>query len=159
MRKINQDSQKLCRAGRSDKVQIHYTGTLADGTVFDSNKGKDPLEFVIGEGKLIPGFENAVIGLSEGESVRVSIPSYRAYGQHRKELVWAIQKKDISEKTELKVGQIIKLKKGEKEESKVGPNHITAFVVGINDEHVILDANHPLAGKDLIFEIELIKIL
>ena len=157
------------KAKQGDKVQARYTGKLSNDTVFDTNKDKDPMEFVIGEGKLIPGFENAVVGLTEGENVRVSIPSYRAYGDHRKELVWAVLKKDIPEKTELKVGQVIKLKKSEKEsdsakasmdkESKGGADSITAFVVGITDEQIILDANHPLAGKDLIFEIELIKIL
>jgi len=148
------------KAKSGNKVQVKYVGTLSDGTVFDSNKDKEPMEFVIGDGRLIPGFENAVIGLSEGENVRVSIPSYRAYGEHRKELVWAVPRKDIPEKTELKVGQVIKLKKSEqKDGEKQGADNITAFVVGITDEHVILDANHPLAGKDLIFEIELIKIV
>lgn len=137
-----------------DTVKVHYTGTLTeDGTEFDSSEGREPLEFTLGEGQLIPGFEQAVIGLEEGDETTVDIESGDAYGQRREDLELEVAKSDLPDNIEPKVGMQLQMQ--QQENGQAIPVQITA----VEDELVKLDANHPLAGKDLTFDIELLEIV
>lgn len=128
-----------------DFVQVHYTGTLDDGTEFDSSLEREPLEFEVGGGKVIPGFDDAVIGLAEGQTRRQLVPATRAYGEWRDDMTATIP---IAEAPpELKEGVQVQLSNG-----------LQATVAKVTDEHVLLDANHALAGKDLNFEVEIVKL-
>ena len=132
-------------------VQVNYTGKLADGTVFDTSVGRIPLEFTLGAGKVIPGFEKAVLGMKSGEKKTVTIPANEAYGPHRDDLVIEIPREELSSGITPQVGQQLQAN---------GDNDsiIIATITKISDATVTIDANHPLAGKDLTFEIELVKI-
>lgn len=137
-----------------DTVKVHYTGTLTeDGTVFDSSQDREPLEFTLGEGKLIPGFEKAVVGMEEGDETTVEIESGDAYGQRREDLELEVAKSDLPDNIEPEVGMQLQMQ--QQENGQAIPVQITA----VEDELVKLDANHPLAGKDLTFDIELIEIV
>jgi peptidylprolyl isomerase len=139
-------------AKNGDTVQVNYTGKLADGTVFDSSVGRDPLEFTLGAGNTIPGFEKAVLGMKVGEKKTVTIPADEAYGPHLDEMVIEISRDRLPKDKEPEVGQML---------SATGQNGETIrfTITGISDNGTVtLDANHPLAGKDLTFDIELVKI-
>ncbi len=142
----------MTRAQNGDRVRVHYTGTLDSGDVFDTSYEREPLEFVIGEGKLIPGFEKAVEGMEIGEKKKIKIPYQEAYGERRNELLIDVPKKDLPEGLEPQVGMQFQLN------TPTGGS-IIAELIEVKDESVILDANHPLSGKDLNFEIELIEIV
>ncbi len=131
------------------KVKVHYTGKFNDGTVFDTSKDKEPLEFTVGQGQVIPGFEEAVRGMEQGESKKVTIASDKAYGERRKDMILEVPKDKFPDEISPEVGQQLMLRHPEGQE-------IPAFIVEIKDEIVTLDANHPLAGEDLNFEIELV---
>jgi peptidylprolyl isomerase len=141
----------MAQAKNGDKVNVSYTGKLKDGTEFDSCVGKDPLQFQIGENKLIPGFEQAVIGMSTGDSKTIQLSADEAYGQHREELVLVVDQDQLPPDLEPKVGEELELSQGE-DTYRVRVTEVTA-------EKVTLDANHPLAGEDLIFDIELLEIV
>jgi peptidylprolyl isomerase len=132
-------------------VQVNYTGKLADGTVFDSSVGRTPLEFTMGSGQLIPGFEKAVLGMKVGEKKTVTIPADQAYGPYRKEMALEIPRTDLKDITP----QIGMQLQSTQEDGSV----IVATITKITETTVTIDANHPLAGKDLTFEIELLKII
>lgn len=132
------------------KVQVHYTGKLNDGTVFDSSKDRDPLEFTVGQGQVIPGFEQAVVGMETGDSKQVTISCQDAYGERRQDMILEVPKEKIPEEIPQNVGQQLMLRHPEGQE-------FPAFIVEVSDETITLDANHPLAGEDLNFEIELIN--
>ncbi|PAU92929.1 peptidylprolyl isomerase [Aliifodinibius salipaludis] len=137
-----------------DTVKVHYTGTLTEeGTVFDSSQDREPLEFKLGEGKLIPGFEKAVVGMEEGDETTVEIESGDAYGQRREDLELEVAKSDLPDNIEPEVGMQLQMQ--QQEDGQAIPVQITA----VEDELVKLDANHPLAGKDLTFDIELVEIV
>ena len=138
-------------AKNGDTVKVHYTGTLEDGSVFDSSKERDPLQFTLGKGQLIKGFEEAVIGMSAGETKSVRIPSDEAYGSHREDLLLKFNKSDIPPDIEPKGGLVINL---------VSPDgrNLLATITEISGDSVTLDANHPLAGKDLTFNIDLVEV-
>ena len=135
-----------------DTVRIHYTGTLEDGSQFDSSSGRDPLEFTVGSGSVIPGFEAAIIGMVVGDSKSVTIASADAYGPHQSELVREVEREAIPDTIELAVGLQLQAQ---------GPdnNQLVLTVVEFDEETVRLDANHPLAGKDLTFALELVEIV
>ena len=135
-----------------DKVKVHYKGTLNDGSIFDSSQGREPLEFGVGSGQVIPGFDNAVVGLSQGESKTVNIPSAEAYGPYQENMVLAIEKDKFPEDLNLTVGEQLQIP------SKEG-QPVVVVIKEVTDENVTLDANHPLAGQDLNFNIELVGIL
>jgi peptidylprolyl isomerase len=137
-------------AKSGDRVKVHYTGKLEDGSVFDSSAGEEPLEFTIGGQEVIPGFENAVVGMSPGDSKTESIPVERAYGPRSEDMVIRVDRKEIPEDISLQVGQRLRM-------SQEG-HPIIVTVAQITAEDVTLDANHPLAGKNLVFEIELVEI-
>ncbi len=139
------------QAKSGDQVRVHYTGKLKDGTVFDSSEGREPLEFTLGEGQVIPGFESAVEGMNTGETKTTQIPSEEAYGPHYQEMVLVVPRNQFPPDVDPKIGDQLQLRQ---------PNG-QSFVVNVTDvtpEAVTLDANHPLAGKDLTFDIELVEI-
>ena len=134
-----------------DTVKVHYTGTLEDGTVFDSSREREPLEFTLGGGMLIPGFEKAVVDMSVGDSTTVTIPADEAYGQRNDEMVIDVAKDQVPEHITPEVGMLLQL------ESEGGVMEVV--ITEVKDDSITLDANHPLAGKDLTFEIELVEIV
>lgn len=134
-----------------DKVRIHYTGTLSDGSVFDSSQGRDPLEFVVGSGQVIPGFDVAVTGMTTGEQKTVTIPADQAYGQPDPRAIQAIPRDNIPDEIPLEIGLQLQA------QSPQG-YPIPVTVVEITETEVTLDANHRLAGKDLTFALELVSI-
>lgn len=134
-----------------DTVKVHYTGKLEDGTIFDTSEEHEPIEFTVGQGKIIPGFEKAVIGMSPGDSKTVELSSEEAYGPHRDNLVMVVEKDELPENIEPQEGQHIQVQQKE-------GNPFMVQVTDVSGDKVTLDANHPLAGKDLTFEIELVSI-
>ncbi len=141
----------MANAKLGDKVKVHYAGKLENGFVFDSSKDRSPLEFTLGEKKVIPGFEDAVIGMTIGESKTIEIPANQAYGPYRKELVLEVEKTKLPENIKPEIGQQLQLKQPDDQV-------VIVTIIGLTDTHVTLDANHPLAGKDLTFDIELVGI-
>lgn len=137
-------------AKTGDTVRVHYTGKLGDGEVFDSSEGRDPLEFTLGEGRVIPGFEQAVTGMTPGDEQRVTIPADEAYGQRRDDLELVVPRTELPEDLEPDVGQQLQLQQN-------GQSFIVT-IADVSDESVKLDANHPLAGRDLTFDLQLVEI-
>lgn len=133
-----------------DTVRVHYTGTLDDGTVFDSSRERDPLEFVMGKGMMIPGFEKALDGRNVGDEVTVTIPPEEAYGDVDPELIFTVSRAQLAEHIPAKVGVPLQLSSPE------GSMDVT--ITEVTDEEITLDANHPLAGKALTFEIEVVSV-
>jgi FKBP-type peptidyl-prolyl cis-trans isomerase 2 len=138
-------------AKNGDVVQVDYTGKLADGTVFDSSIGREPLEFTLGAGQMIPGFEKAVLGMKVGEKKTVTIPADEAYGPHRDDLILEVPREKLPSDITPEVGQQLGLRQSD------GRTAIVT-ITSVSDNVVTIDANHFLAGKDLTFEIELVKI-
>ena len=141
----------MTKAANGDAVSVHYTGKLDDGTVFDSSRERDPLDLTIGEGKVIPGFEQAIIGMSPGDTTETKIPADQAYGPYHDDLVIEVDKDDFSDGTAPEIGQCYRVPR------KDGGSMIVT-VTKVEDAKVTIDANHPLAGKDLTFEIELVSV-
>lgn len=162
-------------AKNGDRVRVHYTGTLEDGTVFDSSEaaqeescgcdcsssggcgtgsdcGCDPLEFVVGEGNVIPGFEKAVIGLAVGSSTKVTIPADEAYGQRHEQMVAVVERSELGEGVEPIEGQHLEvvLQDG---------SSMPVLITEVTDSTITIDGNHPLAGRDLTFDIKLVEIV
>lgn len=138
-------------AAKGDKVKIHYKGTLSDGEVFDSSEGREPLEFVVGSGQVIVGFDEAVTGMEVGEKKSVLIPVEKAYGEKKDELVMSVPTAHVPQDLEVEVGMMLEMGGAQGEVIRVK-------VVDITDEEVVLDANPPLAGQDLNFDIELVSV-
>ena len=134
-----------------DTVNIHYTGTLDDGSQFDSSAGRDPLSFTVGAGQVIPGFDAAVTGMTVGEKKTVTIPADQAYGQPDPRAVQAIPRENIPAEIPLELGLMLQAQ-------GPGGQPIPVTVGEITDTEVTLDANHRLAGKDLTFALELVSI-
>jgi peptidylprolyl isomerase len=135
-------------AKSGDEVSVHYKGTLDDGEVFDSSEGRAPLSFTLGKGQVIQGFDVAVEGMSLGETRTVRIPPEEAYGAHDEDLLEIVDRAKMPEGLELRIGQMLR--------TPSSSRRLT--VVEINEETVTLDANHPLAGEALTFEIQLVSI-
>lgn len=129
------------------KVKVHYTGKFENNEVFDSSKEREPIEFVVGEGNLIKGFENAVMGMEPGQNKTVTINAEEGYGERREDLVQEIEKEKVPEN--VAIGQNLQAN------TPGGP--INVEVVEVKENTVVLDANHPLAGKNLIFDIEVVE--
>jgi len=134
-----------------DKVRIHYTGKLEDGTTFDSSEGRDPLEFTVGSGEIIPGLDNALPGMSAGETKTVEVPCADAYGERNPEAMQAIPRAQVPDNIPLEIGTRLQL---QTPQGQVMPVTVTE----VSEEEVVLDANHPLAGQDLTFAIELVSV-
>ena len=139
-------------AKTDDTVKVHYTGKFEDGTVFDSSEGRDPLEFTLGKRMVIAGFEAAALGMAPGETKTVKIPAEEAYGPRHEEMVMEVARASMPVEIEPQVGQVLQI--GSSQDQM-----IQVVVAEVTEESVILDANHPLAGIDLVFEIELVEIV
>ena len=142
----------MAQAKTGDIVKVHYTGKLDDGTVFDTSTGREPLQFTVGEGQLIPDFEKTIVGMNPGESKTIQIPSDKAYGSHAEEMVMVVDRSEFPEDMELKVDQRLQLRQSD---GRV----FTVTVTAVSESKVTLDGNHPLAGKDLTFDIQLTEIV
>ncbi len=146
------EEKRMSEAKSGDKVSVHYTAKLDDGSVFDSSSGRDPLEFTIGEGQVIPGFEEAVVGMNPGETKSAQIAPQNAYGERHDEMIIVVDRKRLPEGMNPELGQQVEVHRPD------GYVFI-AIVTDVTDGTVTLDANHPLAGKNLNFDIELVNIL
>ena len=142
----------MAEAKSGDRVKVHYTGTLGDGTEFDSSRGRDPIEITIGEHEVIPGFEDALVGMSEGDTKTIKLPCEQAYGRYREEHVGMVDRSQLPGEADLQVGMVLEAQAPDGTMTKV-------MVKQITDEAVIIDGNHPLAGKALSFELELVEVL
>lgn len=131
-------------------VKVHYSGKLEDGTEFDTSKNRAPLEFTVGQGQLIPGFEEAVIGMSVGETKMATIPAAQAYGPHYEEMVVEVPRNQFPPNINPEIGQELEIRQADRT--------IGVVITEISDASVTLDANHPLAGQDLTFEIQLVEV-
>lgn len=141
----------MAKAKEGDTVQVHYTGKLKDGTVFDTSDEREPLSFKIGEQRVIPGFEEAVVGMEPGDTKTEELPPGQAYGEHREDMVMELERDQLPDNLEPKVGQQLQLRMQNGQE-------VPVVITELAEESVTIDANHPLAGKDLVFEIELVEI-
>ncbi|BAZ08512.1 putative peptidyl-prolyl cis-trans isomerase, FKBP-type [Calothrix sp. NIES-4071] len=139
------------QAKAGDTVTVHYTGKLTDGTIFDSSSGGDPLEFTIGTGQLIAGFEEAVVGMNTGDSKTTHIPVDQAYGTYRPDMVIEVEREQMPPELEPEVGQQLQIQQPSGEV-------IPVVITDVSDSTITLDANHPLAGEDLVFDIQLVGI-
>jgi peptidylprolyl isomerase len=141
----------MTQAKEGSTVKVHYTGKLEDGTVFDSSRDSEPLEFTIGAGQIIPGFEHAVIGMDIGDSKSVTITPEDGYGPHRDEMVMSVKRDQLPPELEPQIGLQL--------QSRQRDGQIVVFTITeVNETSITVDANHPLAGKSLIFEIELLDV-
>lgn len=134
-----------------DVVRVHYTGTLEDQTVFDSSEGRDPLVFLLGEGEVIAGFEEAILGMTAGQTKNVHIPCDRAYGPYNETMLTDVDRSEIPADIPLETGLILQVE----ENDGIYPMTVKSF----NEQTVTLDANHPLAGRDLNFKLTLVEIV
>lgn len=140
----------MTQARKGDTVSVHYRGTLADGSEFDSSHGRDPLRFTLGAGRVVPGFDAAVTGMTVGETKTVTIPSDQAYGAQRPELLLKLPRSQVPPGMEIEVGQQLQLGRGDQA--------FPVVVREVGDDEITLDANHPLAGEDLTFALELVAV-
>lgn len=141
----------MTTAKNNNTVQVHYTGKLDDGTVFDTSRGREPLQFTVGVGQVIAGFDDAVMGMRVGETKTVRIPPDEAYGPRKKEAVLQIERSQFPDDFMPNVGDVVVLKNNLGEETK-------AMIIEVSDEYIVIDANHPLAGFALNFDLELVAI-
>jgi peptidylprolyl isomerase len=140
----------MSRAVPGSTVRLHYTGTLDDGSVFDTSKGRSPLEFTVGSGQVIPGFDTAVTGMQAGESKTVTIPAEEAYGPVRDDMLVAVSRAQFPAGMEVAVGQRFQIGQGR--------GAVAATVREVHAERVVLDGNHPLAGQALTFALEVVEV-
>jgi FKBP-type peptidyl-prolyl cis-trans isomerase 2 len=148
---LTRKGEQMTRAKEGDTVKVHYTGRLDDNTVFDTSHGKSPLEFTIGEGNLIKGFENGLIGMEVGEKKNITVSPNDAYGWRDEKLSTKINRSHLPNAVDPKVGMQLKVKQ------KDGRTFVV-WIADLDEETVTLDANHPLAGKTLCFDLELTHI-
>jgi peptidylprolyl isomerase len=139
-------------AQTGDTVQVHYTGTLTDGTLFDSSVGREPLEFPLGSGMVIKGFDDGVTGMAVGSKKTIHIPANEAYGPSQEEAIFSFNRSEIPNDIPLELGAQLNM------HEDGNPNPVSVTIVALTEEQVTVDANHPLAGQDLIFELELVGI-
>lgn len=142
----------MAQAKSGDTVQVHYTGTLTDGTIFDSSAGRTPLEFTVGSGQVIRGFDEGIAGMNPGEKKTINIPVEDAYGPANEEMIFTLNRTDIPADIPLELGMTLNM------HEDGNPRPIPVIIRDLNDTSVTLDANHPLAGQDLIFEVELVGV-
>lgn len=141
----------MTKVKANDTVRVHYTGKLQNGQVFDSSVEREPLEVQLGQGSLIPGFENGLVDMEVNEKKTVTIPKEEAYGEVRDELFHSVKKEELPENIAPEVGMGLVAKNPDGSEYQLR-------VAKVEDDHVILDGNHPLAGHDLVFDLELVEI-
>ena len=141
----------MSTAKKGDTVKVEYTGRLADGRVFDSTQGQAPIDFVVGEGKVLQGFEHAVVGMSPGDTKTIELPPEEGFGPKREELIVTIDRQNVAKDIKLDVGQKVNL-------GGQGQQPIAAHITRVDDSSVTVDANHPLAGETVLFDIALVEI-
>ena len=141
----------MTKASSGDTVKVHYTGKLDDGTVFDSSRDREPLEFTLGGGQVIPGFEEAVRDMEAGEETAVTIPPEEAYGQRQDQAVIEVAREQLPHEIKPEVGMQLEV-------LSAGGGSFPARITEVNDRTITLDANHPLAGEQLTFEIERVEV-
>lgn len=142
----------MSQANNGDTIRVHYKGTLDDDTVFDNSEGRDPLELTLGQRQVIPGFEAAIVGMNVGDSKTTTIPSAEAYGERSDQLIIKAPRDKMPEGHEPEVGQQLQMTTPQGQPVPVRISEVT-------DTEVTLDANHPLAGQNLTFELKLVEIL
>ncbi len=142
----------MTQAKTGDTVRIHYTGKFPDGEQFDSSAGREPLEFELGKGQVIRGLEQQIIGMAVGDSLTATIPADDAYGPYRDDSVHQVARSELPEHIDLTPG-------GKLQATSNDGRTIVLTITEVTDEQVTLDANHPLAGKDLVFDVELVEIV
>ncbi len=142
----------MAQATTGDTVRVHYTGRLEDGSTFDSSAGREPLEFTLGAHQVIAGFENGVTGMETGETKTVTIPPEQAYGPQRADMIAVFEREKFPPEMPLTVGEQLHLRTQD-------GHPVAVTVTEVTDSQVTLDANHPLAGKTLIFDLELTEIV
>ncbi|MEK6742138.1 MAG: peptidylprolyl isomerase [Nitrospirota bacterium] len=142
----------MAQVKQGDTVKVNYTGRLSDGTIFDSSIGRHPMQFTMGKGQLIAGFEKAVLGMAAGDKKTVVIPCAEAYGLRQDSSITEVERKNLPTNPDAKVGQRLEL-------TQEDDSTVLVTVTGVSETSLTLDANHPLAGKDLTFEIELLTII
>ena len=140
------------RVKANDTVRVHYTGTLSNGQVFDSSLEREPLQVELGQGRLIPGFEHGLIDMAVNEKKQITIPKEEAYGDVSKELFHKLNKADLPDNITPEVGMGLMAKNPDGSEQPLR-------VAEVHEDHIVIDANHPLAGQDLTFDLELIEIM
>ena len=141
----------MSQAKSGDLVHVHYTGRLDDESVFDTSEGRDPLTFQLGKGQVVPGFDQAVSGMEVGEKKTLTIPAAEAYGPRVDQLVFTAPRENLPPGFDPKVGEMVGL------ETRDG-HQMNALVIHADGENIRMDGNHPLAGQNLTFDIELVKI-
>ena len=139
------------KAKKGSKVKVHYTGTFEDGTTFDSSAGKEPLEFELGSGMMIKGFDSAVNGMQAGDSKKINLPPAQAYGEYNDNLLHNVPTDQVPADLNAEVGSRLAI-------TQEDGSQVPVVVVEVNESGIVLDANHELAGKALNFEIELVSI-
>ncbi|HXY53173.1 MAG TPA: peptidylprolyl isomerase [Nitrospirota bacterium] len=142
----------MALAKRGDTVRVHYTGRLEDGTVFDTSRSRHPLQFTLGNGQVIAGFENAIAGMNIGESKTTVIPVEQAYGPRRDDMIVTVKRDELPHDLDAKIGQRLEL-------TQMDNRTILVTVTNVTESSLTLDANHPLAGRTLTFDIELVGIV
>jgi FKBP-type peptidyl-prolyl cis-trans isomerase SlpA len=140
--------RKMSKIEQGKKVKVHYTGKHESGEVFDSSQGREPLEFTVGEGQLIPGFENGVLGMETGEKKTIEVEPSQGYGDVREDLFSEVDKSQLPEGVE--AGQVLQAMTNQ------GPMNVT--VKEIKEDKAVIDANHPLAGKKIVFDLEIVEV-
>jgi|TARA_B110000971_G_scaffold218878_1_gene258634 FKBP-type peptidyl-prolyl cis-trans isomerase SlpA len=141
----------MIQVTENSTVKVNYTGKLADGQVFDSSEGKEPIEFTLGQGQLIPGFEKGLIDMKLNEKKTISMPKEDAYGEINEALIQEVNKSELPQEMEPKVGMGLVSKSPDGQEMNL-------MVIEVKEESIVIDGNHPLAGKDLIFDLEVVEI-
>ena len=141
----------MSEAKSGDFVHVHYTGKFDDGSVFDSSEGRDPLTFQLGKGMVVPGFEKAIVGMSVGEKRTTEIPAAEGYGPRLDQLVFTVPRENLPPGYDPQEGEVMRM------ETRDG-RQMDVMVIHADPSTVKMDGNHPLAGKDLTFDIELVKI-
>ncbi|MDH4156383.1 MAG: peptidylprolyl isomerase [candidate division Zixibacteria bacterium] len=141
----------MSQAKEGNTVKVHYTGKLESGEVFDTSQDREPLQFTLGGGNIIPGFDNGVRGMKTGDKKTITIPPEEAYGSRRDDLVANVDRADFPENITPEIGQQLQMEQPD-------GTTINVVIAEISDQEVTLDANHPLAGKTLIFEVELVEV-
>jgi peptidylprolyl isomerase len=139
-------------ATKGNTVKVHYTGKLKDGTIFDSSKDREPLEFVLGDGKMIKGFDVAVEGMKVGDDKSITIPTDEAYGEKREDMMLDVPLDQVPAEIKPEVGMDLSIQNQQGQPTPVK-------VVHVDESKITLDANHPLAGQDLVFDINLVEVV
>ena len=146
------NEEKMAKAKVGDKVKVHFTGSLEDGSIFGSTMNEEPFEFTIGEKNMLPGFESAVIGMQNGDTKTITLPPEDAYGAYKKELVYFMERSSFPQQINLEIGKRLRV--------HVQDGRYTIVTIKkFTEDHIVIDENDPLAEKTLTFEIELVEIL